>query len=91
MFYMYPMPSIDIQKLRCMSRLALHSGEHDHPPQSFVPWEAMISVDNAIRDWHKITPTATPTRLKIDATKSLMCHLAPKMAIGMSSQEVDDI
>lgn len=91
LFYMYPLLGVESEKLRCMSRLALHLGEHSHPPQSFVPREAVIPVEGVIKDCHRVTPIATPARLKIDASESLMSHLALEIAAGMSSQEVEDI
>lgn len=91
MFYMHPMPLIEGDKLKCMSRLAIHEGSHVHPSHSFVPREAMIVAETAIRNEHSLNPSTTPSRLKLNATESLMAHLAPETASGMSSEEVKDI
>lgn len=37
MFYMYPIPSIDWEKLKYMSRIAIHVSSHIHQSHNFVP------------------------------------------------------
>lgn len=71
MFYIYPIPSIpsiNRDTLKFMSILAIHVGSYVHPPHSFVPREAMIAAEMAIRDQQNLNLTTTPSRLKLDAT-----------------------
>lgn len=91
MFYVYPMPGIDRERFKYMSRVAIHMGCHVHPLHSFVPREAVMAAELAIHNQHTLNPGATPACLKQDATESLMAHLAPETASGMSSEDVCDI
>lgn len=88
---MYPAPGIDRERLKYMSRVAIHMGCHVLPPHSFVPSEAVMAAESAIQNQHTLNPGATPSRLKQDTTESLMAHLAPETASGMTSEEVRDI
>lgn len=78
----------DHKKMKYMSKSAIHVGLHVHPPHSFVPREAVIAAESAIQNQHTLNPTTIPSCLKIDATESLMAHLAPESALGMSAKDV---
>lgn len=91
MFYVYPLCSVEREKMSLMSRLAIHSGYHSHPPISFIPREAMRKAESEIRFHHSLNPSATPSKLKNAVTGSLMAHLAPETAIDMTPQEIEDI